>query len=34
MSAPDHKRRQLLQGLGAGIVLPAMGIAPAIIAAP
>ncbi len=34
MSAPDYKRRQLLQGLGAGIVLPAMGIAPAIIAAP
>ncbi len=34
MSSPDYKRRQLLQGLGAGIVLPAMGIAPAIIAAP
>ncbi|MBK3874439.1 alkaline phosphatase D family protein [Stutzerimonas frequens] len=34
MTAPDQKRRQLLQGIGAGIALPALGIAPAIIAAP
>ena len=34
MTAPDQKRRQLLQGIGAGIALPALGVAPAIIAAP
>ena len=34
MTAPDQKRRQLLQGIGAGLALPALGIAPAIIAAP
>ena len=34
MTAPDQKRRQLLQGIGAGLALPALGVAPAIIAAP
>ena len=34
MTAPDHNRRLLLQGIGAGLALPALGIAPAIIAAP
>nr|MBF0684878.1 alkaline phosphatase D family protein [Pseudomonas sp.] len=34
MSAPDHRRRLLLQGMGAGIVLPALGVAPAVVAAP
>lgn len=34
MTAPDQKRRQLLQGIGAGLALPVLGAAPAIIAAP
>ena len=25
MTAPDQKRRQLLQGIGAGLALPALG---------
>lgn len=34
MTAPDHKRRKVLQGMGAAVVLPALGLAPAVIAAP
>lgn len=33
MSAMDLKRRRVMQGLGAGLLLPALG-APAVIAAP
>ena len=29
MTAPDQKRRQLLQGIGAGLALPVLGAAPA-----
>lgn len=34
MSLPDQNRRRLLQGIGIGLSLPALGAAPAIIAAP
>ena len=26
MTAPDQKRRQLLQGIGAGLALPVLGL--------
>lgn len=31
---PDPIRRRLVQGLGAGLALPALGVSPAIVAAP
>ncbi|WP_434457870.1 alkaline phosphatase D family protein [Stutzerimonas urumqiensis] len=34
MSQPDRNRRLLVQGIGAGLALPALGVAPAIIASP
>lgn len=34
MTAQDLKRRKVLQGMGTAIALPALGVAPAIIAAP
>ncbi|TBW01065.1 alkaline phosphatase [Azotobacter chroococcum] len=34
MSDIDTNRRRLLQGMGAGLLLPGMGVAPALIAAP
>lgn len=34
MTAPDHKRRKVLQGMGAAVVLPALSLAPAVITAP
>ncbi|GEM_PF-2256997 len=30
----DHTRRRLVQGIGAGLALPAFGVSPAVIAAP
>src|SRR5699024_1732202 len=30
----DRTRRRLVQGIGAGLALPALGVSPAIIAAP
>ncbi|SDL71348.1 alkaline phosphatase D family protein [Pseudomonas indica] len=34
MTDPDKNRRRLLQGMGAGLLLPGLGAAPALIAAP
>ncbi|MBB3102062.1 alkaline phosphatase D family protein [Azomonas macrocytogenes] len=34
MNQPDKNRRRFIQGLGAGLALPALGSAPAVIAAP
>lgn len=34
MTEPDKNRRRLLQGMGAGLLLPGLGAAPALIAAP